>query len=119
MADISKCVGANCILRNDCYRYVGKSSEYQWWGDFQCIDGKCEYFLKMEKNKTHFTERDLRLKYLTMRFRDRKKIGEEMIPGSFSNQEISEINRSIDFLLKIKQENKNNELWERLKNIDC
>ena len=46
MADISKCYGANCSLRNGCYRYTIEPSGYQTYGDFQCIDGKCDYFWK-------------------------------------------------------------------------
>lgn len=46
MADISKCVGANCPIRNNCYRYTVQSSGYQFYSDFQYIDGKCDYFLK-------------------------------------------------------------------------
>lgn len=47
MADISKCVGANCPIRNSCYRYTVKADNmYQYWGDFQYIDGKCDYYWK-------------------------------------------------------------------------
>ena len=47
MSDISKCVGANCPLRNNCYRYTASTDGvYQMWGDFQCINGKCDYYWK-------------------------------------------------------------------------
>ena len=43
--DISKCYGANCPVRNNCYRYTAKQdSLYQSWADFQYVDGKCDYF---------------------------------------------------------------------------
>lgn len=46
MADISKCVGANCPIRNKCYRYVVPDSSYQTYADFQYVNGNCDYFWK-------------------------------------------------------------------------
>ena len=46
MADISKCVGSNCPVRNNCYRYTAPASSYQSYVDFQYVDGNCDYFWK-------------------------------------------------------------------------
>lgn len=59
-------------------------------------------------------EYDLRLSYLQLSFRKRKSIGEEMIPGSFSDITKSESDRSIDFLLKIKEQNRYGELFSKI-----
>lgn len=51
MADISKCVGANCPIRNTCYRYTAPVSLYQTYAEFQYIDGKCDYYWNNEECK--------------------------------------------------------------------
>ena len=43
MADISKCTGVNCPLKETCYRYTAKDSVCgQSYADFKYKDGKCE-----------------------------------------------------------------------------
>jgi hypothetical protein len=45
MTDITKCTGQNCPIKDKCYRYTAKESEYsQSWADFKYEDGKCEDF---------------------------------------------------------------------------
>lgn len=51
MPDISKCANHNCPSKNDCYRYMSKSSDVQAWGNFgllQCAD-KCDYFVQISE----------------------------------------------------------------------
>ena len=59
-------------------------------------------------------EYSLRLNYLQLPFRKRKNIGEEMIPGSFSNIAKGEADRSIDFLLKVKEQGRYGELCAKM-----
>lgn len=45
MSDIAKCVGNNCLIKEDCWRYMAPAdSHMQSYGNFKCIDGKCDYF---------------------------------------------------------------------------
>ena len=43
MADIAKCNGHNCPLKEKCYRYTVPASDWQTYGDFKYDDG-CDYF---------------------------------------------------------------------------
>lgn len=46
MADITKCKGTDCPLKEKCYRYKAKDSRY--WQSYMIEvpykDGECEYF---------------------------------------------------------------------------
>jgi hypothetical protein len=59
MADITKCPGNGCPIREDCYRYTAPASEHQSWftetpGWFEKVisggDGEwyCEYYRRKE-----------------------------------------------------------------------
>ena len=49
MADISKCKGENCPIRETCYRYIAKSNPYaQAWSIFEYKDG-CNDYLHVEQ----------------------------------------------------------------------
>jgi hypothetical protein len=47
MPDISKCQNHDCPSCGDCWRYISKASEYQYYSDFKPEEGedKCEYFI--------------------------------------------------------------------------
>lgn len=51
MPDISMCLNENCKLKHKCYRYCAIPSEH-WQAYFtgNFIDGKCEYFWKIENS---------------------------------------------------------------------
>jgi hypothetical protein len=54
MADISKCDGTNCPLKEDCFRFKVKADDYQsYLVGVPFKDGKCEYFMKLLKNKPY------------------------------------------------------------------
>ena len=45
MTDICKCFGANCPVKEKCYRFTAKADEYQsYFVDAPIKDGKCEYY---------------------------------------------------------------------------
>lgn len=45
MPDISKCNNDTCPLRKDCYRFIVKPSEYQYYTDFKPDEsGKCDAY---------------------------------------------------------------------------
>ena len=44
MADISLCKGHSCPLSLRCHRYTCKPGFYQSYADFNCVNGKCDYF---------------------------------------------------------------------------
>lgn len=71
--------------------------------------------VKFKESNVEFTERDIRFKFLTLPFNKRKIIGEQMISNSFSDKNVSEVKRSVDFLLKVKNENRYSELWNKIK----
>lgn len=53
MADISKCTGYDCPLKDECYRFLVTPSMHQSWAPFHKElkpDGTCEYFMR-EKTK--------------------------------------------------------------------
>jgi hypothetical protein len=47
MADIAKCSNENCPSNKECWRYICKASEYQYYSDFKPDEGedKCDYFI--------------------------------------------------------------------------
>ena len=50
MADIAKCIGKNCKVKESCYRFTAPSSEY--WQSYimpKIENGKCDMYWK---NKT-------------------------------------------------------------------
>jgi hypothetical protein len=50
MADISKCLGTDCILKEKCFRYKAPESYFQsYFVDVPIINGVCEYFMKLFK----------------------------------------------------------------------
>ena len=50
MADITKCDGNDCPLKEDCFRFKVKPDEYQsYFVGIPFKDGKCEYFMKLFK----------------------------------------------------------------------
>ena len=49
MADISKCSGDNCPLKETCYRFTAIADEiWQTYGVFEYDDG-CSYYWKTER----------------------------------------------------------------------
>lgn len=46
MADISKCEGKNCPIKEKCYRFTVPSGMYQTYGQFEYDHEKkkCDYF---------------------------------------------------------------------------
>jgi hypothetical protein len=52
MSGLSKCEGKGCKKKNTCLRFLAKSDpEWQSWSDFDKQKGKCEYYIKVEKEK--------------------------------------------------------------------
>lgn len=50
MADLTKCMGKNCKIKNNCKRYLVKSSKIQSWFDKSPIkESKCDYQIKITK----------------------------------------------------------------------
>jgi hypothetical protein len=50
MADITKCDGTNCPLKEDCFRFMVKANDYQsYFVGIPFKDGACEYFMKLFK----------------------------------------------------------------------
>ena len=51
MADITKCKGTNCPLKEGCYRFLAMESLRQsYFTDVPFKDGKCEYYWKYKIN---------------------------------------------------------------------
>jgi len=53
MADISKCPGTDCPMRDSCYRYIAPSNNF-WQSYFttapiEVSENKCEYYWPIEK----------------------------------------------------------------------
>ena len=72
--------------------------------------------IETDSGMEEYTERDVRYIFLTLPFTDRRKIGNEMMQHSFDDSQKSEMARSLEFLNKIKEEKRYNELWEKLTN---
>lgn len=52
MPDISMCKSKLCPLKDSCYRYTAKPSDWQSYADFAPDDkGKCDYFWDNESKK--------------------------------------------------------------------
>jgi hypothetical protein len=49
MPDISMCLGKDCPIKLECYRYMAKASNYQSYSDFRYnkVSGKCYYFMEI------------------------------------------------------------------------
>jgi calcineurin-like phosphoesterase family protein len=71
-------------------------------------------YVSQEDSTMDYTERDIRYKFLSLPFRKRKTIGNHLIPESFNDHSISEMNRSLSFLNMIKDEEKYNKLWQQI-----
>lgn len=57
MADITKCQGRNCKLKETCYRYTAKSDEYwQAWSEFDIGEKPCIHYWKLKKMKENSIE---------------------------------------------------------------
>jgi len=70
--------------------------------------------IETDRDGDKYTERDLRYKFLTLPFRNRCRIGNEMINRSFEDGQMSQMARSLNFLNEIKKENRYNELWQKI-----
>ena len=56
MPDISMCVGGNCPMKETCYRYKAKPSDYQSYfteTPFEMVEGKieCKYYWEINNKK--------------------------------------------------------------------
>ena len=55
MEDITKCVGTDCPLKESCYRYLAKTSDWNqsWFCECPLKDGKCDMYweVKTEDNE--------------------------------------------------------------------
>jgi len=51
MVDFTKCKGEGCCLKDQCYRYTAKASEWQSYFDPPQKGKKCEYFMEIKKVK--------------------------------------------------------------------
>lgn len=52
MPDISMCENKLCPLKDNCYRYTAKPSDYQLYAEFTPDDkGKCDYFWENKPKK--------------------------------------------------------------------
>lgn len=69
-----------------------------------------------DKGKKEYTERDVRYKFLSLPFYSRRRLGQNMIKDSFSDSQLSEMERSLNFLNEIKNKGLYNELWDNLTN---
>ena len=54
MADITKCEGINCPLKNNCYRFTATSNEFRqsYFAEIPIKTGKCGYFWENNQSKT-------------------------------------------------------------------
>jgi len=46
MADITKCQGGDCPVKEKCYRYTAPVSDFRqsWFCEYPLKKGKCDYF---------------------------------------------------------------------------
>ena len=45
MADISKCKGTDCPMKDNCYRYTANESYLQsWFTEVPILNGKCDEY---------------------------------------------------------------------------
>ena len=55
MADISKCKGINCPLKETCYRFTAIANPYrQSWFAPPVVDGKCDKYWEDDKNPVRY-----------------------------------------------------------------
>jgi hypothetical protein len=48
MADICKCLGTDCPLKEKCFRYKAPESYFQsYFLDVPIVNGVCEYFIEL------------------------------------------------------------------------
>ena len=62
MADITKCKGNGCPIKEKCYRYKAKAGERQSWFTFVPFNkdtGKCEMFWGSDSNATYSQLKDI------------------------------------------------------------
>ena len=53
MADITKCDGKDCPVKESCYRFTAKASDYQYYFIESPIkDGKCEMYWEKQSEYT-------------------------------------------------------------------
>lgn len=54
MADITKCKGDECSIKESCYRFTAKASEFwqSWFLNSPIKDGKCDMFWGVENDYT-------------------------------------------------------------------
>lgn len=62
MPDITMCTGEGCPLKQTCWRYIAKPSEWQcYFTEVPLKDGKCDYYVYSmiwEKPKDNTDERE-------------------------------------------------------------
>jgi len=52
MADIAKCTGKDCKVKESCYRFTAPSSDFwQSWTSVIIKDGKCNMYWEIKKEK--------------------------------------------------------------------
>jgi len=52
MADIAKCIGKDCKVKESCYRFTAPSSDFwQSWINVTVKDGKCDMYWETKKEK--------------------------------------------------------------------
>jgi len=53
MADISKCFGGECPMRDTCYRFLAPSNEWHqsYFAEVPYSEGKCEHYWKTDESK--------------------------------------------------------------------
>jgi hypothetical protein len=57
MADITKCRGDGCIIKEKCYRFTAKADEYQaYFLESPIKDGKCDMYWGARVHQEHIKE---------------------------------------------------------------
>ena len=53
MADITKCKGANCPMKQNCYRYIAKEDEFYqaYFTEVPLKNNECDMYWHTTKNK--------------------------------------------------------------------
>ena len=63
MPDISMCVGNDCPIKENCYRYKAKPCEYQsYFMEAPYKDGDCFHYWKMEEISSNTTKKVKKVK---------------------------------------------------------
>lgn len=56
MADITKCFGIDCPIKEQCYRFTAKADEYQtYFLNSPIKDGKCDMYWGARVHDEHIT----------------------------------------------------------------